>query len=537
MKKENRITKTRVGLALPVALLMAANGWGANEYVTFINDQGKQTTAGCAVIDADYLSAHATNLPYVCHVVKENLVTDKRIWSSKTISLIIADGASLTINFNSQRNGEHAFHSNENIRIFGQTEQTGALIVNETGSSYDSRGLSADGSIQIFGGHVTVTSNARDAIWANGDIDIYGGYISATGAGVSPYVGIESETGNININWVNSLYADSYSVSQGKSLNIASGLTFNGSDGNTYSSTNAPVGDVTQTPDYLVQFVTNGDNSKRVVINGEYTGTESVNIPSPVDVVAIDYNRTFTVGVASTVVLPFELPAGTEINAEFFYLYDVYQNGCAWRASMKYIGDGVLPEPNKPYAVVLKGTKNTEGKLTFNMNGGTASVGSASEAVTSTEDRKWHFIGTYTYKEWKTEADGLGLAYGFAGSNNDDTPKGKFGKISRDTEDPEKVPFAKPLRAYLQKDNVGVQLVCASGRPAAPGEIVSNIPEVIDVDFIKDDENGEHTTFVGRWNTRTGEIQMKRDYDLKGRKINNAPKARGAYYGKKVLKK
>ena len=535
MKKENRITKTRVGLALPVALLMAANGWGLTivESTNYIDEYGRPAQmSNCVLIDEAYLAAHGTNLQErACFVVNSTLSFDKRIYSTHDIILILSDNANFTVNF---EGGQHAFEAdNHDIKIYGQKNQLGSLIVNNTGDY--GRGISAQ-NIYIYGGHVSATSKTKDAIWAQNDIDIYGGYISATTSAANTYVGIESETGNINVNWANSLYASSYSTPNG-ALNVASGLTLNGSDGNTYSSTNAPVGDVTQTPDYLVQFVTNGDNSKRVVINGEYTGTESVNIPSPVDVVAIDYNRTFTVGVASTVVLPFELPAGTEINAEFFYLYDVYQNGCAWRASMKYIGDGMLPEPNKPYAVVLKEEKITEGKIIFNLNGGVATVGSASEAVTSTEDRKWHFIGTYTYKEWKTDADGLGLAYGFAGSNNDDTPKGKFGKISRDTEDPEKVPFAKPLRAYLQKDNAGVQLVCASGRPAAPGEIVSNIPEVIDVDFIKDDENGEHTTFVGRWNTRTGEFQMKRDYDLKGRKINNAPKARGAYYGKKVLKK
>jgi len=63
------------------------------------------------------------------------------------------------------------------------------------------------------------------------------------------------------------------------------------------------------------------------------------------------------------------------------------------------------------------------------------------------------------------------------------------------------------------------------------------LPESIDVLFIDEDENGEQTTFMARMNTRTGEFKMLRNYDLKGRKLNGAPKARGAYYGKRVLNK
>jgi hypothetical protein len=56
-----------------------------------------------------------------------------------------------------------------------------------------------------------------------------------------------------------------------------------------------------------------------------------------------------------------------------------------------------------------------------------------------------------------------------------------------------------------------------------------------------DDEDAEHTTVIGQFNTRTGEIKMIYDrgkFDLKGRRVNSEKQnARGAYYGKKVLKK
>ena len=65
------------------------------------------------------------------------------------------------------------------------------------------------------------------------------------------------------------------------------------------------------------------------------------------------------------------------------------------------------------------------------------------------------------------------------------------------------------------------------------------LPDQMEVVIVERDENGteEHTTVIGKFNTRTGEFKMLRNYDLKGRKVNSTNKAHKAYYGKKVLKK
>ena len=63
----------------------------------------------------------------------------------------------------------------------------------------------------------------------------------------------------------------------------------------------------------------------------------------------------------------------------------------------------------------------------------------------------------------------------------------------------------------------------------------TDLPDEIDV--LEEDEDGEHTTLIGRINTRTGEFKMLRDHDLKGRKLYGKPAAHKAYYGKKVLNK
>ena len=430
-----------------------------------------------------------------------------------------------------------------NLKIFGQKNQAGSLIVNETGSNY-SRGLSAGGTLQIYGGHVTATSNAKDAIWAQNDIDIYGGYVSATGAGANTiYVGIKSETGNININWVNSLYADSYKISSGKAIKIADGLTL--TDGsNKYSGSNPSIAGKTLTPvDYLVQFVTNADNSKRAIINGEYSG-ETVNIPSET-VVAIDYNRTFTAGVPATVVLPFSLPEGATTNAKFYRLKQVVQvqvdGACAWNASAQNIAtdpdENAIkhPQANEPYIVML----NEGNKLEFYLSNTSVTFNQSDNPTTTVSDGEWSFIGVYSFKEWKDPNDKeLGLAYAFAGSNENNIKQGKFGKIAiaKDAATTG-YPYANPFRAYLKKRDSDVRLQCPQavlGRNSAQYSLGHNT-ETIDVQFIDEDENGEKTTFMARMNTRTGEFTMLPNYDAKGRKIA-APKVRGAYYGKKILK-
>ncbi len=549
MKLQRQIAKARVALALPVALLMAANAWAIT--TNYIDENGRPAKMECTLIDADYLAQtiHATvvNTSTACIVVNDTLEYNGHFrLTASDVTFIISDKAKLTINYNSSDNSTHAMDVLHNLKIFGQKNQAGSLIVNETGTSY-SRGLSAGGTLQIYGGHVTATSNARDAIWAQNDIDIYGGYVSATGAAVDTCVGIKSQTGNININWVNSFYANSDSTTHG-ALNIAEGLILKEENNGTYSSSTADINNAikgkTLTPvDYLVHFVTNADKSKRAIIDGESSST--LNIPSATDVVSIDFNRTFTAGKPSTIVLPFSLPPNTTTNAKFYRIIDVVQleNTCAWNATAKNITkiDNIpdYPEANIPYIVLL----DNGGKLTFDLGGETATFATTTNPVTNptttVSDGKWSFIGVYSFKEWKDPNDKeLGLAYAFAGSNENNIKQGKFGKIAI-AEDAATTgyPYANPFRAYLKKRDSDVRLQCPQvvlGQNSAQYSLGHN-SETIDVQFIDEDENGEKTTFMARMNTRTGEFTMLPNYDAKGRKIA-APKVRGAYYGKKVLK-
>ena len=298
--------------------------------------------------------------------------------------------------------------------------------------------------------------------------------------------------------------------------------------------------------------ITKADDGKfRATIDGTYTGTETLSIPDEIEVDEVDYDRELEVGVPVTAMLPVALPDGASVNADFYTLKKVEQVDDRWQATMTYIGDGKLPQPNTPYVVVLP---EGETKLEFNLNNKKATVqtgpiqnvcGLDKDCVLDdkgniTDD--WFFTGTYAYKVWNgaDEEHGieqhpeLGLAYAFAATDNPGgAAKGKFGRIVAGA-------HANPMRCYLRKRDANVKLATAQQVAAASYVArysVNYVPETIDVEFVKDDAKGGRTVLHGRMNTVTGEFKMLRDFDLKGRKVNSTNRARGAYYGKKVLKK
>lgn len=521
----NKNAKMRVGLALPVALFMAANSWG--EMVPYIDENGQEKEQECTKLStvADITTLNG------CYVVDENLsyTSQMRASGGKNVILILADGKTLTVN----NSGDDAFSvggSNlGNLTIYGQTNQTGSMKLSGKGGTWSStlfqtgRGVHAKNMV-INGGVITITSESSDGIYVSSNVTINGGVVNVSTSS-SIHNGIKGDA--ISLSWMRltdnikaSSYSGTVSVVSGKALKDESANKYEGTL--TTAQKTAIKGKLLM-PYAPVVFV--GDSA---IIDGKDSSGLAVEFPNPIDVSTIVYiNRDLSVNIPATMVLPFKLPEGASVNAKFYRLRTVEQVGCAWSAKMKNIGSGVLPTENTPYMVVLQEGDN----LNFNLGNGKASFRTqASETnEVSVQEGDWLFMGNYSLRHWSTSDSDIGLYYGLFG---DGDKKGKFGKISTDS-------YAFPLRAYLKKANENVRLVCSSARPAACGEsaIISDIPEIIDVELIDEDENGEHTTFVGRMNTRTGEIQMKRDYDLKGRKLNGTPTARGAYYGKKVIKK
>ena len=154
----------------------------------------------------------------------------------------------------------------------------------------------------------------------------------------------------------------------------------------------------------------------------------------------------------------------------------------------------------------------------------------------------WTFRGTWKYKEWGASGSDpeTGFAYGFAaataGSGNDLINVGDFVKVGAGA-------WIRPMRAYLVRNDKMAQLARANGAYVRrPSVVQEELPEIMSIVIDSEDGNEEHTTVIGQFNTRTGEFKMnpdatKRTFDVKGRNVGNkANKARGAYYGKKILK-
>ena len=532
----NKIAKKRVGLVLPVALVMAVSSWAVNP--KYIDENGVEQSVpdGYTVLNSSNCKGSHSSGWYV---VESSFTCPGQIKFNGSLGtgnarLVIADGQKLSVSIN----GDDAIVG-DNLYIYGQANRSGMIDLSATGGGFwvqDGRSLYVT-NLYVYGVSISVESQKRDGLCATSNISIKGGNIIAI-ADDDGYDGIKAgctmtNSGTVTLDWTNLtdyVKASSYSGT----VKIASGKAFKDESGNVYEAGTTLSSDqkTALKNKYLRPYAPVVFDGDKAIVDGDYTGSVAVDFPEgkTVDVSSIDYQREFTDDVAATVVLPFSLPEGASVNAKFYGLRTIVQEGCQWKAKMKNIGTGNLPAANTPYIVKVQGTT-----LTFDLNGGKAHLQTqATEnhevTITGTETDNWLFMGNYSYRTWADDGN-VGLYYALFGEGD---LKGWFGKVSTTS-------TAPAMRSYFRKKDENVKIVCStpSGRPAALGEsaIVSEIPEVIEVELIDEDDEGEHTTFVGRMNTRTGEIQMKRDYDLKGRKLNGAPTARGAYYGKKVIKK
>ena len=300
-------------------------------------------------------------------------------------------------------------------------------------------------------------------------------------------------------------------------------------------------------PDYLYAY-----------INGDYQGAEAISISGMINVDKVVFNRTFSTSGYSTLMLPFCTSGGHLKNAESViefdgmttndkgelavgmkYVWCSPEHEASLKAAAEAAGKGddyehcwsdiVLYTGNMtaytPYMVQMKGTE-----LGFDV-GATFEETPATAEVSSGDG--WTFKAALQKKVFTKDDTKDGKIWGFAGEERNGATIGKFVRFGKGA-------YVQPFRAYLESSSP--QLVSASpnaqfaARPAI-GETAS-LPDNIDVVIVSRGNDGDkHTTTIGKLNTRTGEFQMLRDYDLKGRKTNITNRAQGAYYGKKVLKK
>jgi len=261
-----------------------------------------------------------------------------------------------------------------------------------------------------------------------------------------------------------------------------------------------------------------------VIVDGDYYGKVNSVAAQSVDSAILE--RTFTVtgdGAYSTILLPFDVDVDSLIGAKNVYnftgveeingklkvkLENVKENPmCGKRACIKAF---------KPYILEMESTElKIKGRVQV------ADSPQADDVTVVMGD--WAISPPDRYYEWETE-ESAAYAYGFNARTSDDISSvGKFVKLGAGA-------WMPPFRASIFN-------LKAMQQPGGITKPMPALPESLDVVIVSSIGGNEETTTIGRIDTRTGEFIMNRNFDIKGRKLNGAPKARGAYYGKKILKK
>ena len=312
-----------------------------------------------------------------------------------------------------------------------------------------------------------------------------------------------------------------------------------------------------------ITIVDNLDGTNSAVINGDYSHKDKPNeqrdavaIPNDIVVNNVVMSRKFPVNVYSTIVLPFSV--NTEnvegLSAVLYYNGIKKENGKSTiRMKVLWAEDNLIMGKNGQYVHYNHTNMLANTPYLLLMNDPTFAIKSEAYPITlerttpAEEDANgsgWTFRGTWKYKEWGPKQEDspenydseTGYAYGFsAAASGDKINVGDFVRVGEGA-------WIRPMRAYLVRDDKKAQLARANGAYVnRPSVVQEELPEIMSIviDNGRDDEG--QTTVIGHFNTRTGEIKMipqNRTFDIKGRNVGNkANKARGAYYGKKVLKK
>ena len=251
-----------------------------------------------------------------------------------------------------------------------------------------------------------------------------------------------------------------------------------------------------------------------------------------------EYTRTFKCGTAATLCLPFDVTAKQAGAVGKFYTFNgIDKSGAKWEVIMQETAPSNLVEgalsAHTPYLFmpyIFDGkSKGDAVELTFS---GTVSTAADASYASWTEDVNvgsyWTFQGVYYNLAWNEGNENIGKIYGFAAQNYDGgyytVSPGDFVKAAAGAS-------IAPFRAYLQ-------YYPSTNAPRFRGAADnSKLPSSMTVRLV---DAGGIVTAVGTLNTKTGEVTFDDSwYDMNGRKLNSAPKARGIYInnGKKVIVK
>ena len=263
------------------------------------------------------------------------------------------------------------------------------------------------------------------------------------------------------------------------------------------------------------------DGKETATIDGSYTDGDVVNIPASIDVDTVVFNRTFSASGYSTIMLPFSINRNAVEGASRVLAFSGIGLDSSGKKQVEMTEVNGELSAYTPYMVELE----SEGNLVF--RGDTMVIQPTEGANTAVRSADgWEFRGTLSKIVWDENHPDLGRVYGFSGKETDKIRIGQFVKAAAGA-------WITPFRAYMIYDPNGNSAGKSTGYAYVGAE---PLPDYMDVVVVNRSATGEESkTVIGGLNTRTGEFKMLQNYDLKGRKLNGKPTARGVYYGKKKV--
>ena len=251
-------------------------------------------------------------------------------------------------------------------------------------------------------------------------------------------------------------------------------------------------------------------------IEAEYKGDKVVNLSEDIPVDSVVFTREFTAYVPSTFTLPFDIEVANVDGAKFYAFGGVSVNDGRSSVEANLVKNGTL-SANTPYMIIPLKTE-----IIFK---GPVVLRETVAPVTKVDN--WEFRGVYEYKTVSQEEEGA--IYGFTGTATDGLPQGKFARFKAGC-------WFAQMRAYLVNTTYSAPRLAKS----IGGYRASVKPVDLDVNWNDDESDvivSEKTTDIQKGIVAPMIFKMKRTYDLNGRRIEGTPKAKGAYYNKRMIVK
>ena len=281
--------------------------------------------------------------------------------------------------------------------------------------------------------------------------------------------------------------------------------------------------------DAVVEYRFNDWNERAdVTINGEGNNLVGVNITEEVyNVKSVTYGRTFSSGVAATVILPFNYICNGYEGGKFYGFKEVAydENLHKWVCTMVEPGEegsnnATSLTANTPYLFMPSDATMTFPNIS-SMTGGVVTLlpTTANDGLYggATTDYDWNFYGTYKGKTWTEQSKDYGFAaHGGTAVHGEAVVAGQFVRFTTGA-------FIKPMRCYLSY--VGTSAP-APARGLTRGAATDDLPATITVRLVS--RNGD-VNAIGEINMETGEFDFSGWYTLDGVKLSGKPSTKGIY--------